>query len=1127
MLTPLLLIGIGGSGGKTLRTMRHELELRLEAVGWRVEERGFPKSWQILHVDVPFTPDGNEPDLPGQLPASDYVPMVKAGVSYPAIDRAVTAGASDVGREGHVGWRLDPKDMHVGIERGAGQYRALGRTITLASLRDVKQRVEHAAAILTSAEVSSELRDLSELLGGSRDAVAPIPQVFIVSSMAGGSGSGAWMDIADVVRSVGEGWPQNPMAVLYAPDVFDHIGNASSRGVQPNALATLSEMMAAFWTRDDDLPADHRELLASKGVNISTARQYGTRYALVVGRSNGQGVTFGDQNEVFWAMGKSLAALAASEALQSQFFGYIHGNYTQSADKPDVLRLKESDDELPLEAIGFARLSLGRDRFARYSEQRIAQVVVDQLLRGHEEHAAVADKKTSREKVEYLAAASKVVFLEEVGLNERGYEANQVIDALRSTDRRARLSHKHQVVHSQLSNGQPSGGRRKKDGKRSDQYATELITAVHGHSQGFLQEENADVVSRGREWVAALQDRLERVTARYLAIHGARVTEALLALTEAELQTVREELRGESVRDRERYHAVDQQVYGALQAAGGELLMPQNPSIASAVERGMEGLGWAAEAELKEFAAGLLGEVATHLVRPMRIAVREAADGLTAQEIGAPGRPSATENWPRGSDVPKALRSARNEVLIDPVDEFPQEFVACVRASLGVVEEETALRQAATQALMGTRNFDTGSEQQVVVARSRWVPTSPALQSQAMSLPSPASFEVRLSVSQIVQRARAWVDNPETAMGRRVHESLADYLDEHAQPAADLLEHRRRFQNGLVEALDKSSPLVSVDHNVLSAVHGSYNVSWVLHLSEVPFPDGSPAAELFRSVLQDKGMWKPSMGKAFGEGRQSGIEFFTAYETPYEPVVFESIIRPIATSWAERKHDPTLRQNFWKWRRARPLPQFVPAHPVVRRAMVRGWFTANVFDQLKYNGDDTSIFYPNTGGLVSFPMPPIGRPIGRRQYERLPVVLESLPLALLDYVAERDAAMQAYWRLIDLGTDANGGMETYLEVNTELADWIYEARLPIGAPEPRSEDVGVASGTWVERRDAVAARLDAMHAAYARIIDGVDVAEALRDNDEVPMVWELREDVLGALDTLRRRVRSLPAPERF
>ena len=64
MLHPFLFIGVGGSGGKTLRTLKADLEQRLLEVGYVGE---WPSCWQFLHIDVPTVADGNDQGLPGQL----------------------------------------------------------------------------------------------------------------------------------------------------------------------------------------------------------------------------------------------------------------------------------------------------------------------------------------------------------------------------------------------------------------------------------------------------------------------------------------------------------------------------------------------------------------------------------------------------------------------------------------------------------------------------------------------------------------------------------------------------------------------------------------------------------------------------------------------------------------------------------------------------------------------------------------------------------------------------------------------------------------------------------------------------------------------------------------------------
>src|SRR3954468_3792179 len=88
MLQPFLLVGVGGSGGKTLRGIRHSLELRLQQIGW---DRGLPKSWQMLHVDTPLVQDGVDYVMPF-LPAESYLGLVASGAFYEGIHASVVHG---------------------------------------------------------------------------------------------------------------------------------------------------------------------------------------------------------------------------------------------------------------------------------------------------------------------------------------------------------------------------------------------------------------------------------------------------------------------------------------------------------------------------------------------------------------------------------------------------------------------------------------------------------------------------------------------------------------------------------------------------------------------------------------------------------------------------------------------------------------------------------------------------------------------------------------------------------------------------------------------------------------------------------------------------------------------------
>jgi hypothetical protein len=149
MLRPFLLVGVGGSGGKTLRALKQTLELELMQRGWT---GGWPKAWQLLHVDSPTNQDGASFPAPF-LPTEYYQGLVTTGTAYKQAYGAVAL-------PGKIPSELLPdvekplpsaNEVKIPIALGAGQYRAIGRTIVLAKLSEVRQAAAAAISRMNSA----------------------------------------------------------------------------------------------------------------------------------------------------------------------------------------------------------------------------------------------------------------------------------------------------------------------------------------------------------------------------------------------------------------------------------------------------------------------------------------------------------------------------------------------------------------------------------------------------------------------------------------------------------------------------------------------------------------------------------------------------------------------------------------------------------------------------------------------------------------------------------------------------------------------------------------------------------------------------------------------------------------
>ncbi len=254
MLSPFLLIGVGGSGGKTLRTAKAALERRVRELGWTEE---LPLAWQFLHIDVPSVADGLDADLPGALPSRDYAGLVGSGVAYRTVDKVLSRGLSDDERlKATGGWLPVAERVTVPIDKGAGQFRAIGRVITVTHLDKVKEAIEKRVGSLKGTEVKSQLMRMTRLIGADETQDMREPTVVIVSSIAGGTGAGAIVDISRTVGAAGVKL-DDTVSVLYAPDVFDGIPSHQRKGIRPNALATLSELSAAWWNNEGVAESTH------------------------------------------------------------------------------------------------------------------------------------------------------------------------------------------------------------------------------------------------------------------------------------------------------------------------------------------------------------------------------------------------------------------------------------------------------------------------------------------------------------------------------------------------------------------------------------------------------------------------------------------------------------------------------------------------------------------------------------------------------------------------------------------------------------------------------------------------------------------------------------------------------
>lgn len=1095
MLRPFLLVGVGGSGGKTLRVVRANLLRRLEQAGW---SGALPDAWQFLHIDVPTTADGNEPDLPRQLPEQQYQGLVSSGIDYRTIDDALAQNAGSHARDALGGWLPDRDKVNVPASKGAGQYRALGRTITLSQLPRVATAVREARRRLTGTEVGGQLKNLSDLLGFPAQVTVPDPQVVVVASIAGGSGSGAVIDVCDVIRSLGDKWASESVGVLYCPDVFDDLDEGLRRGVRPNSLAALSEIMAGYWSVDGPSESTS-ELFQSYGISTGSSRRLGPRYPFLVGARNGS-VSYKTQNDVYRAMGSSLASWVASASLQDRLSAYTQAQWSATAQAvSDSLRLHPSGTETPFSAIGSARVGLGRDRFRDYAAQHLGRTAVTLLLERHESLRARGDQRPARHLIQEQAEHAYGTFLSDSGLNELG-EHDDLIDALQPPKALIRAADELSgELFAAIRETRPSKG------FVLDDVVARIRAEVENRSTRFAGTQEAERLQHTRTWVIEIQTRLVDVTARAVAEHGAAVTGELLRRLTDEMTQVVDELRNEAD---QRFRWASNLDTMVRQELGGSKIVT-DAEVDSAVRRAVETLEWREQAAVRMVAVDLIPDLVRDFLEPLAEAVSYGEEGLEVERQGSTGQRSGLDpisSWPEGDEVPLRLQPAPNEFFLDEVASYPATLADLVLRNTGITQREEARGAAEREIVTGLWD---DQKQQLLSVDKRWMPAETRYRPQGQAR-SRASITMHVGAEDLLGRSQAWLNRVGTATNAYLTEGLRGYLDEEAHGVSPA-EHARRlgaFRGKLQSALDGGAPLVNINTAVLTRVHNT-PLSHAMQFSEIPFPERSAARRELVRMLEGRKQFGPSVEQSFSDRESGHIDVFTVLSEPFEPVVFDSLMQPITSDWGTKRATSADRDEFWRWRRARPLPEALPLHPTTLAEMVRGWFVAALLKQI--SASDKSIFIPASAqgpeGWVPFESPLLVD--GDQGSELLADVLQSLPIALLRVNSEEQLApMRPYHRLLDLGEG------TAATLPKELKSWLQDGR--------RAQDPLVSVASLEERRADVAAHVVRLATSFDRAFT---TQEARQDLLGYPGSFDLRHQIRVALKELHTAIETYVSDE--
>ncbi|WP_448376979.1 tubulin-like doman-containing protein [Fervidobacterium sp.] len=218
-----VLIGLGGTGKKALL---HAKKRFLETFG---EEPPLVKYLLIdttsantdtLHARAP----GMEKPVPVRLRASEILHIEARGAS-------LLPQVHDEIRE----WFPPKADLKANILSGAGQIRALGRLALFANATTVYENLRDLLALARDYKderPSGERRHIYE-------PYTPHLTVALVGSLAGGTGSGIFLDVAFLLRQLMKDEDQL-FGYFLLPDIY--VNRPGTQNVEANAYAALKEL---------------------------------------------------------------------------------------------------------------------------------------------------------------------------------------------------------------------------------------------------------------------------------------------------------------------------------------------------------------------------------------------------------------------------------------------------------------------------------------------------------------------------------------------------------------------------------------------------------------------------------------------------------------------------------------------------------------------------------------------------------------------------------------------------------------------------------------------------------------------------------------------------------------------
>ena len=1045
MLGKFLFIGLGGSGGKTLQFLHQNLDLRLKSVN-----KPMPKAWQFLWFDVPSTPDLLDPGSGVKpLPNKYYQALGGGGLDYVTIDEALVKKGGDIHRE-MAQWSPDPSRVSVPISEGAGQFRAVGRVVTMSKYEEIGKKLDSAMAEIDTTGVDAELRELARALAIpiEDDAVSHHPQIIIVCSLAGGSGAGSIIDVSDIVRakvSNKQYWKDSEsVGILYTPDVFE--GEVEGSNIEANSLFALSEIVNGFF---DDKPGVRPEsnLLQQFGIEKPNTKKRGPDWPFLIGKSNGK-ITFREPQDIFRNTGKLLSAWCLDSRITNEIAADTLGNWPANCireietNNTGLFHSVTDNDGDPVtppyvfQSMGYSSVSLGREYFREYSIQRVSKKIIEHLARAHwnknVKNGTISVNQALEEQTEALFGH----FLNTSGLNEKGEENNDITNLIRSPQHKSNYKKFAQDIVSFAI-----------DGKNQQPVSTWMVDVVNSYNQ-FVPKYRSLAIQEQKQqaeiWCKNIEEKLIAHILNSISEPngGATVTLNLIERLELKLQETLGDLSNEISKYKSWATSYRDEISAVLEKLGDSNKIDSNHQVWDELKTRLERpLSWNSEYTLREITIELIQELLKGIFPGIKNTVNEIKE--LAELALDPGTYEGKEVALWADNIPTdALKPSKNEVTLESWEEYERIYSEII---VRIYKSKTNSSSAAEDFFIQDIIKGTYKESQFVKLEKAWIPENSDFKDDSLP-PAIGEYSTKSNLYDIKSLVESVIVDSEGEFGRYIDEPLNQYLSfEGAGSQKELSQRTDIFIKALTSGLEMAKPQIQVDTQFHQKVHG-VKPGVKLIVSAISLTDNSVVERTKNAMLPyfDNSVKVDNLFKS--DPFAKSIQFFATFPSAKDITVYQSLWEPLMKSWHKNRGNFQALDDMWQWKRSREVLHTIPLQQDVINTMIAGFFTAARLGQLTIDEHDNvikvEIYSKHLEKMVSFPVPLI-YPFPKRA-NLLASILLSVPLALGEFSFESEEhPLEAYKRLIELGMDGSNKIGSYQTVNQELKKYITDANKKI------------------------------------------------------------------------------------